>query len=406
MRKERSHALLSASSAKKWINCPPSARLEDEFPDTTSEAAEEGTLAHSLGELKLRKLFVEPGMPDKTYKAVLNKIKKNELYDPEMDRYTDDYVSYIQKIAYGYTTTPYVAIEKKLDYSHIAPEGFGTGDCIVLCGADLHVIDLKYGKGVVVSAEHNPQMGLYALGALAAYGLIYPIDQVYFHIVQPRVHNFSSWQTTADDLQAWGRDVVSPKAALAYKGEGEFCQGTWCDEGFCKAAGQCRHRMNENMAVIQEGLDPITGKMISENLISNEELGQLLPLLQLVAPWIKKVEKAALEKLLADEAIPGWKLVEGRSNREISDQTKAFKDLIAAGYKKAMLYEQKPLPLTEVEKLITKEDYTKVLEPYIVKPKGKPTIAPESDKRAIYQKNSSPQDDFGGDNQYKEEQPC
>lgn len=407
MSEERKHALLSASSAKKWIHCPPSARLEETFPDESSEAAEEGTLAHSFCELKLRKLFIEPGLPDKTYKAELNKLKKDTRYNPEMDRFTDDYVAYIQKIAYGYPTTPYISVEKKIDYSHVAPEGFGTADCIILCGSDLHVVDFKYGKGVVVSAEENPQMGLYAIGALAAYSLIYPIEQIMFHIVQPRVHNFSTWKTAAKDLQAWGDTVVKPNAMLAFKGEGDFCQGTWCDEGFCKAAGQCRHRMNENMEVLQKELNPVTGKLVSENLISNEEIGKILPLLQLVSPWIKKVEKAALNKLLSDEAVPGWKLVEGRSNRELTDATKAFKDLIAAGYKKAMLYEQKPLALTEVEKLITKEDYTTILSPYIVKPKGKPTLAPENDKRSVYQKDSTPEEDFGGENHYKEEQtPC
>nr|WP_314460679.1 DUF2800 domain-containing protein [uncultured Clostridium sp.] len=404
MSEERSHALLSASSAKKWIHCPPSARLEETFPDESSKAAEEGTLAHSFCELKLRKLFIEPGMPDKTYKAELNKLKKDTRYNPEMDRFTDDYVAYIQKIAYGYPSTPYISVEKKIDYSHVAPEGFGTADCIILCGSDLHVVDFKYGKGVVVSAEENPQMGLYAIGALAAYSLIYPIDQIMFHIVQPRVHNFSSWKTTAKDLQDWADAVVKPNALLAFKGEGDFCQGTWCDEGFCKAAGQCRHRMNENMEVLQKELNPVTGKLVSENLISNEDIGKILPLLQLVSPWIKKVEKVALNKLLSDEAVPGWKLVEGRSNRELTDATKAFKDLIAAGYKKAMLYEQKPLALTEVEKLITKEDYTTILSPYIVKPKGKPTLAPENDKRSVYQKDSTPEEDFGGENHYKEEQ--
>lgn len=403
MSEERDHALLSASSAKKWIHCPPSARLEETFPDESSEAAEEGTLAHSFCELKLRKLFIEPGMPDKTYKAELNKLKKDTRYNPEMDRFTDDYVAFVQKIAYGYPSTPYISVEKKIDYSHVAPEGFGTADCIILCGSDLHVVDFKYGKGVVVSAEENPQMGLYAIGALAAYSLIYPIEQIMFHIVQPRVHNFSTWKTTAKDLQAWGDTVVKPNAMLAFKGEGDFCQGTWCDEGFCKAAGQCRHRMNENMEVIQKELNPVTGKLVSENLISNEEIGKILPLLQLVSPWIKKVEKAALNKLLSDEAVPGWKLVEGRSNRELTDATKAFKDLISAGYKKAMLYEQKPLALTEVEKLITKEDYTTILSPYIVKPKGKPTLAPENDKRSVYQKDSTPEEDFGGENHYKEE---
>lgn len=403
MSEERQHALLSASSAKKWLNCPPSARLEDTFPDEGSEAAREGTLAHNFCELKLRKLFLDPGMTDKAFKTELNRLKKDERYNPEMDRYTDDYVDYVQKIAYSYPSQPYIAVEKRVDYGHIAPEGFGTADCIILCGTDLHVVDFKYGKGVVVSAEGNPQMGLYAVGALAAYGLIYPIDKITFHIVQPRVHNFSRWETSAKELQAWAMGYVKPKAELAFKGEGDFRQGTWCDESFCRASGTCRHRMEQNMAVIQQEIDPVSGKPVNENLINNDEIGRILPLLQLVTPWIKKVEKAALGKLLADEEVPGWKLVEGRSNRELTDQVQAYKDLIGAGYKKALLYEHVPLSLTEVEKLITKEDYEKILAPYITKPKGKPALAPESDKRPVYQKNSTPEEDFGGDNQYKEE---
>lgn len=401
---EREHALLSASSAKKWLNCTPSARLEETFPDESSDAAEEGTLAHKFCELKLRKLFLEPGMPDRTYKTELGRLKKDTRYNPEMDRFTDEYVDYIQKIAYSYPSAPSIAVERRVDYSHIAPEGFGTADCIILYGSDLHVVDFKYGKGVVVSAEKNPQMGLYAAGVLEAYGMIYPINHITFHIVQPRVHNFSSWQTSAEELLTWSLTVVKPKAELAFQGAGEFCQGTWCDEGFCKAAGLCRHRLNENIAAVVPYTDPVTGKLREENLISNGELGTILPLLQLVAPWIKKVEKAALNKLLSEEKVPGWKLVEGRSNRELTDPVKAYKELIGAGYKKAMLYEQKPVPLTEAEKLITKEDYTNILSPYIIKPKGKPTLAPESDKRPEYQKDTTPEEDFGGENQFKEEE--
>lgn len=401
---EREHALLSASNAKKWLNCTPSARLEETFPEESSDAAAEGTLAHKFCELKLRKLFIEAGMPDKTYKTELGKLKRDSHYNPEMDRFTDEYVDFVQKIAYPYPSAPFIAVERRIDYSHIAPEGFGTADCVILYGTDLHVVDFKYGKGVVVNAEENPQMGLYAAGVLEAYGMIYPIDKITFHIVQPRVHNFSSWQTNAKDLLAWSLNVVKPKAELAFQGAGLFNQGTWCDEGFCKAAGTCRHRMNENMATIQTYLDPVTGKLREESLISNEEIGRILPLLKLTAPWIKKVERAALNKLLAEEEVPGWKLVEGRSNRELTDPVKAYKELIGAGYKKAMFYEQKPVPLTEAEKLITKDDYTNILSPYIVKPKGKPTLASKSDKRPDYKKDTTPEEDFGGENQFKEEE--
>lgn len=404
---ERGHALLSASSSAQWLNCPPSARLREQYPEGTSEAAEEGTLAHKFCELKLRRLFIEPGMAEKGYKERLRELKKEPRYSPEMERYTDEYADYVQRIAYGYPAAPYVAVEKRVDYGHVAPEGFGTADCIILCGADLHVVDFKYGKGIVVHAEENSQLSLYALGALQAYGLIYPIEQVHLHIVQPRVHNFSQWATTAQELGVWAEEVARPAARLAYAGEGGFHQGRWCDDCFCCAAGTCRARAEENAPVLQAQVDPATGKMREEALLTDEEIGRLLPLLVMAEPWIKKVKKAAVSKLLAGEAIPGWKLVEGRSNRQLTDTKAAYAALVKAGYKKAMFYEQVPLPLTQAEKLITKGDYETILAPFVEKPKGAPTLAPEDDKRPAYQAGTAPEEDFGGGNTYKEgDVPC
>lgn len=396
------HAVLSASSSKQWLNCTPSARLREQFPEEPSEAAEEGTLAHQFCELKLRRLFLEPGMAEKEFKSRLGKLKKDPRYSPEMDRFTDEYVDYVQQIAYGYPAAPYVAVEKQVDYGHVAPEGFGTADCIILQGEDLHIVDFKYGKGIVVSAEGNSQLALYALGALRLYGLIYPVKAVHCHIVQPRVRNFSRWEATAQGLTAWGDEVVKPAARLAYAGEGEFCQGKWCDDCFCQIAGTCRARAAENVPVLQGQVDAVTGKMKEGALLTNEEIGRLLPLLQMAEPWIKKVKKAAVAKLLAGEAIPGWKLVEGRSNRQLTDTKAAYAALVKAGYKKAMFYEQVPLPLTQTEKLITKEDYDTILAPYIEKPKGAPTLAPEEDRRSPYQKDTTPEEDFGGSNAYQE----
>lgn len=399
---ERAHAVLSASSSKQWLNCPPSARLRERFPQEPSDAAREGTLAHQFCELKLRKLFLEPGMPDKTYKAEIGKLKKEESFSSEMERYTDEYADYVKGIAYGYPSAPYIAVEKRVDYSHVAPEGFGTADCILLYGTEMHVVDFKYGKGITVSAEGNSQMVLYALGALKAYGVIYPIDTVRFHIVQPRVRNFSKWETSVKELNAWADAVVKPAAQKAYEGSGEFCQGTWCDDCFCCVAGICRARAEENAPVLRSQVDSRTGQMRSEEVLTNEEIGELLPLLLKAEPWIRKVKKAALSKLLAGEAIPGWKLVEGRSNRELTDSKAAYAALVKAGYKKAMFYEQAPLPLTQAEKLITKEDYDSILARFIVKPKGAPALAPEDDKRPPYVKDATPEEDFGGDNVYKE----
>lgn len=401
MAAERAHAVLSASSSKQWLNCPPSAHLREQFPEAPSDAAQEGTLAHQFCELKLRRLFLEPGMPDKDYKAEIGKLKKADHFSNEMERYTDEYADYVKEVAYGYPSAPYIAVEKKVDYGHVAPEGFGTADCILLHGTELHVVDFKYGKGITVSAEGNSQMALYALGAIRAYGLIYPVEEVYFHIVQPRVRNFSRWETSVKELNAWTEAVVRPAARKAYEGGGEFRQGKWCDDCFCCVAGTCRARAEENVPVLQSQTDPKTGRMRSEALLTNEEIGELLPLLQKAEPWIKKVKKTALSKLMAGEAIPGWKLVEGRSNRELTDVKAAYAALVKAGYKKAMLYEQTPLPLTQAEKLITKEDYDSILAKFVVKPKGAPTLAPEDDERPPYVKDATPEEDFGGENAYK-----
>ncbi len=393
---ERAHALLAASSAKKWIHCPPSARLEEVFPDKSSTEASEGTLAHAIGELKLRKLFVEMAMTERTYKTRLNKLKKDPLYQDEMERYTDSYADYVSKIAYSYSSAPYIAIEKKVDYSSIAPEGFGTADCVILSKNECHVMDLKYGKGVPVYSEENPQLSLYALGVITAYRMFYPIEKVILHIIQPRLDNFSSWETTVSQLQEWAEEKIMPAALLAFDGKGEFNQGSWCDECFCKAAATCKHRAKTNILLSEyEGKVP--------PLLTNEDVGSILEKAQFLAKWVKKLEGYALNQLVKGNEIPGWKIVEGRSNRAFSDVDKAFEALQAAGYDKSILYENKPLPLTEVEKIIGKDDFKTILGDFIVKPQGAPTLALHGDKREQMVLNSTAAEDFGGNNAYKED---
>lgn len=402
--KDRAHALLSASASERWICCPPSVRLEEQFPESTSVYAEEGTLAHEICELKLRKIFVEPGMTDRTFNTRLNKLKKHELYKPEMLRFTDEYVDYIKEIAYSYPSAPSVAVEKRVTYGHIARDGFGTADCIILYGNEIHVIDFKYGTGVPVSAERNPQLSLYAAGAIAAYSMIYPIQKVTLHVIQPRLHNFSKWSTTIAALQEWEK-LVKERADLAWEGKGEFNQGKWCT--FCKAAATCRHRMEENISLENcTTTDKDSEKVLYPvpPLISNEEVGQIIERAQQLASWVKKLERYALDTLLRGEAVPGWKLVEGRSNRTIIDIDTAFTKLQEAGYKEAVLYNRIPISLTEVEKLISKEDYTEILSRYVQKPKGKPTLALESDKRPVYQAAVSAEEAFGGCNTFLKEE--
>lgn len=402
--KKRAHALLSASSAKKWLNCTPSARLEETIPDSSSVSAEEGTLAHSICELKLRRLFTEQGMSSQTYNRRMNKLKKNELYRPEMDKHTDTYVEYIQQLAYSFPAVPTVAVEKEVSYGEYAPEGFGTADCIIISGSECYIIDFKYGQGIPVYAEENWQLSLYALGALEAYGMIYPIQEVTLVIIQPRLDNISEWKTTANYLRRWGVEFVTPRAKDAFEGKGSYCQGDWCDSGFCRAAAVCGHRAEENMSMEQDYLNPVSGQYDMPPVIDNGMVGTILERAQNLARWVKKLERYALEELVKGNSIPGWKIVEGRSNREFTDIDKAYEALIDAGYKKELLYDQVPVSLTKAEKQVSKEDYNSILAPFIIKPKGKPTLALEGDKRPAYERQPSAEEAFGGENAYKEEQ--
>lgn len=367
------HALLSASSAERWINCPPSARLTENMPDTESPHAAEGTLAHSMAELKVRKKF--ENMRKSEYDKRLGEIRKDPMYAPEMDGHTDTYLDCILKVAHGYRRVkPYVVAEKRLDYSAYAPDGFGTCDCAMLCKTDLHIFDFKYGKGVLVSAEDNPQLKLYALGALAEYGFLYDIQNVTLHIVQPRLDNISDFTIGVEALTAWGNSI-RPAAELAYKGEGEFKCGDWCR--FCKAKAICRARA-EDFFTLEKSAE------LPKELLSDHEIGEILERASRLKNWVSEVEEYVLSEILSGKSVEGWKAVEGRSNRKITDIDSAFEVLKKEGYDEAMLYERKPITLTELEKLVTKKKLEELIGGMIDKPRGKPTLAPESDKRQPY----------------------
>lgn len=378
------HALLSASSAERWINCPPSARLTENMPDTESPHAAEGTLAHSLAELKVRKKF--ENMRKSEYDKRLGEIRKDPLYAPEMDGHTDTYLDCILKAAHGYNKVkPYVVAEKRLDYSAYAPGGFGTCDCAMLCKNDLHIFDFKYGKGVPVSAEDNPQLKLYALGALAEYGFLYDIQSVILHIIQPRIDNISDFTIDVDALTAWGNSI-RPAAELAYKGEGEFKCGDHCR--FCKAKAICRARA-EDFFTLEASAE------LPKELLSDHEIGEILERASRLKNWVSEVEEYVLSELLSGKSVEGWKAVEGRSNRKITDIDNAFEVLKKEGYDEALLYERKPITLTELEKLVTKKKLEELIGSMIDKPRGKPTLAPESDKRKPYAPDLKEM--FGGD---------
>lgn len=377
------HALLSASGARRWLTCTPSARLEETLPDSTSEYAAEGSLAHEIAELKLRKKFVEP-MGPRAFNNRLKKLQEKPLYQDEMLKYTDAYLDYVSGIVHAHATPPYIAVEKRLDYSTYAPEGFGTGDCIIIGGNTLHVIDFKYGKGVPVSAEDNPQMKLYAMGAYLAYSFLYQLEKVKMVIVQPRLDSISEWEIPITDLLAWG-ESIKPIALKAFAGEGDFVAGDHCR--FCRAKSQCRARSEFNLQL--EGF-----QKMKPPLISNEEVGLILQRAHDLAKWAKDLEEYALGELLKGEEVSGWKAVEGRSTRQFTNLDEAFAVLTKAGYEEAVLYKRSPVTLTEVEKLVGKKKFGELLTAYVNKPPGKPTLAPESDKREPI-KRSSAADDFG-----------
>lgn len=377
MAEERSHAVLSASSSHKWLVCTPSARLEEKFPNKTSEYMAEGTLAHEIAEFKVRSYFLE-AMPKASYTKRINKFKKEENFNDEMLSHTDTYLEYIKGEAMKTNAKPFIAVEQKVDYSKYVPEGFGTADCIMICGDTLHVIDFKYGKGVKIDAEENPQMKLYALGVLEQYGMIYPIAKIKMSIIQPRLDSISEYEMNVNSLLNWGEHIVKPQAQKAFMGIGEFCQGEHCR--FCRAKGACEFRAKENLQKIEK-IKATIGFREIEGILTNEELGDALTRTEGVEDWIKDLRAYALEQLLKGEDVPGWKAVEGKSNRAIVDVDKAFEILEANGYDNSILYEKKPLGLTQLEKVVGKKKLTEAIGDYIEKPKGKPTLAKESDKR-------------------------
>lgn len=382
---ERAHALLSASASHRWLTCTPSVRLEEQFEETTSEYAEEGTLAHEIAELKLRKYFVEP-MSKRTFNTRLNKMKKHELYQEEMLKHTDAYLEYLQGIVHGLSSSPYVAVEKKLDYSTYAPEGFGTGDCTIIGGDTMYVTDFKYGKGVAVSAEDNPQMKLYALGAYLEYNFLYPFKQIHLAIIQPRLNSISEYTLTLDELLAWGEEI-KPIAQKAFNGEGDFVPGEHCK--FCRAKANCRARAEEFSA-----LDDFTS--LKPPLLTNEEVGQMLEKGQHIDSWIKALKEYALTESLKGNEIAGWKAVEGRGSRSYVDLDKAFTHLKENGIDEALLFDRVPLTVPKLEKVLKKKEFTSLLEEpgHVQKSAGKPTLAPITDKREAVTLNPEASEDF------------
>lgn len=372
---KRDHALLSASGAHRWLACPPSAKLEEQFPDTTSDAAREGTLAHELAELKVRNYFYTTDFGKRKLNAAVKKLQKKDLWQDEMMGYTDQYLDYIKVVAMEGRIQGTAVIEKKVDFGRWAPGGFGTADCLLLKGNQLHVIDFKYGKGVPVSAEENPQMMLYALGARDMYGILYHFEEFHLHIIQPRIDNVSEWTCTEEELLEFG-SFVKERSALAIDGAGEFRPGeSQCR--FCRARSRCAARAEHNVKL---AFSPDLGK--KPPLISNGQMGEYLRLGAGVARWLAELKDCALAECLAGNEVPGWKAVEGRSAREWTDMDAAFAILEKSGVApEEMLWERKPLTLAQVEKMIGKKDFQDTVGSYVAVRRGKPALVQEADSR-------------------------
>lgn len=374
---ERDHALLGPSNAYQWAACPPSARLSEGLPDTGSEAAKEGTLAHELAELKLRNYFHSVNFGKRKLAAAVKKLKENPLWDDEMMGYTDGYMDYVKAAALSFPAEPTVAIEKKVDISEYVPECFGTADCLLIGSGIIHVIDFKYGKSPSgrVEAENNLQMQLYALGAWTASRMLYRVDRVRMSIVQPRLPDgITEWEIPLEKLLETG-EWIRERAQLAWKGEGEYHP----DEKtcrFCKAKGRCRARAEKNLEL---AFAPAKGKL--PPLISNEEMGKYLQQGQDVAKWLSDLQDCALQECLAGRDVPGWKAVEGRSTRKWTDMDAAFGRLIESGINAAVLWERKPVTLAQIEKIVGKKDFAECVGEYVVKEPGKPALVQESDNR-------------------------
>lgn len=378
------HAKLSASGSSRWINCPGSIVLESSFGEKESEYAEEGRLAHSVAELKLTKYF-KKGIGPKKFKSAMDEFKKSPYWNKSMDDYTDDYFEFVKEKALSYPDRPFVDVELRVDYSNVAPEGFGTCDCVMIHGNELSIIDLKYGTGVKVDAKDNSQLMLYALGVYNMYSIIYGIKTVSMTIVQPRLNHFDTHTISIEELLAFG-ERVKPIAQEAYTGSDRLAVGDHCK--FCKAKSKCRARAESMFKPVKENVLPVIDKKPGE-LLTSQEIGELLIKLDGVVDWIKSLEAEGLAEALAGNEVTGFKLVEGRSVRKITDESGAVSKLVAAGFEESLLYERRLLSMTKLEAIVGKKDFATILGGTIEKPPGKPTLVKASDKRKEYVLNDA-----------------
>ena len=379
------HAKLSSSASKRWLGCPGSVKLSEHYPNGSSIYADEGTIAHGVAEGMIskddklvQKYEVEA---DKFYgeHPELNGtfLEMKMILQPYVDYVFEEYAEQVHEDEAAQLMT-----EERVDLTEYIPGGFGTSDVVILRQGRLHIIDLKYGKGVSVSAEDNPQLKLYALGTLARFDMLYDIEDVVMTIYQPRLDNVSTDTIKAKDLYIWGEEVIKPGAQLALSEDAPVHAGDWCQ--FCPARYDCKERARDAMEL---------QKYLGQMVLSPEEIAEILGKIDRLTKFAEDIKDSALTKALDGEEIPGWKVVEGRSIRKyVGSEEEIVRQCEGAGYDQALLYERKLLTITNMEKLMGKKQFAEVLGAYVEKPEGKPTLAPESDKRPAITNNSAAED--------------
>lgn len=365
------HAILSPSAAHRWLHCTAAPRLEAAVEDSGSDYAREGSLAHAIGAVKLK-----TAMGEDTSEEMLEVDDLRDYYSAEMEEHTDMYRALVmEKLAAARRTTAdaRLLVETRLDLGEYVPEAFGTSDATIIADGLMEVVDFKYGKGVRVEAVHNEQMMIYALGAWLEHSPQYRIERVRMTIVQPRLDNVSEWEMAVADLLAWAEDTLRPKAAEAFAGGGKQEPGEWCR--FCKVKCSCAALAGQCLGLAKESGDA--------RLLSPERLASdVLPWLSVVKSWASSVEEFALQQALAGTRYEGFKLVEGRSVRRITDEESARRALADAGYDEAAFMKPAALAgLSELEKLVGKKKLAGLIGDYITKPQGKPTLVGADDKR-------------------------
>ena len=370
----RAHARLNASASHRWMMCPPSVRLSERFADKPSRYAEEGTFLHELCELKLHRYLGD--MTPEALEAQYAVHRDSDFYSDEAESVTDEYVSFCVETIEAVRAScpdPLILVEHRLDYSEYVPEGFGTGDLVIVADGVLEVVDFKGGRGVRVEAERNSQLMLYGLGALLEFDPLYDIRTVRMTIVQPRLNNLSAYETTADALIRWAETELRPRALLAYEGKGEFCAGEWCR--FCRARYTCRKRSEYHMRLAERDFK-------APDLLTDEEILDILPVAESLNNWVADLIAYATQQAVDGKTWPGYKLVAGRSVRKYTSEAEVIRAATEAGY--TDIYKTTLLGVGDLEKRMGRKKFSEVLGRYIVKPMGAPQLVPESDPRKPY----------------------